>query len=167
VLKNQFLGVFLIGMLCASNAFSKETACSVDIWFKYDGFKYNVVYNVSGINTLKTFAKYANVQILDGEGTPTYADQVKILTYPGETFSEDFETPIQYVKFSKGPTDKQKKALAALTPEEPTEAQKKAIEILAQMEPSLDEKKKKFSRIIDEVRKKQRGFTCEIKSLTR
>ena len=127
----------------------------------------DIVFNVSGTNTLKTFAKYANVQILNSEGSPTYADQVRILTYPGETFSENFETPIQYVKFSEGPTDKQKKALAALTPEEPTEVQKKAIELLAQMEPSLDEKKKKFSKMIDEVRKKQRGFTCEIKSLTR
>ena len=106
--------------------------------------------------------------MFNAQGAPIYGGNIDVNAYPGTTFSAELTLyDWQQVKFSKGPTEIQRKALGALTPANPTDEQKKAIKILAKMEPSKDEKDKKFAKIVEDAREKIRGFTCKLYAFTR
>ena len=106
-------------------------------------------------------------EIFNAKGVPIYAHNIDVCAYPGETFTSKFTARYQYVKFSKGPTENQRKAIGVLTPAKPTDEQRKAIEFPAKIKPNKDKKYKIFIDAVENAREKMRGFTCKIRALTR
>jgi hypothetical protein len=167
MLKVGYITACLLGVFWIGGALAKDVQCSVNVRNSIKDYDYQYEFTVSGVNDTKEFAKKGNLQIFNAKGAPIFAENIKVYAYPGETFSSNFNTSIQYVKFSKGPTENQRKAIGVLTPAKPTDAQKKAIELLAKIKPSKDEKDKKFIKIVEDAREKMRGFTCKIHAFTR
>jgi hypothetical protein len=167
MLKRHLIAAGLMGVFSISVASAKELSCSAGIKTIKKNYNYEIIFVVNGVNDSKEFAKQANVQVLNAEGLPIYAKNVQINAYPGETFSKSFLASDQYIKFSEGATEKQKKAIKILTPINPTDEQKKAIKILMNVAPNKDEKDKVFANEVEGARKNLVGVTCKSNGFTR